>query len=222
MRKLIAFHGFLGSPNDFDFLEKDFDIFCPNLDLYTNSSDLSTLIDDISIFVGEQRADVIGYSFGARLALQIYLDKSSSFGKLFLVAGHLGLSSENDRQDRRVIEGEFIKAIEKKSFDEFITFWNNLSLFKYDTHISSELRSRDTLRNYFLNFGLSKQKDYRASLIEHRDKVKWFFGDQDHKYCEYAKKELQDFDVMFIQGAGHRLIKSEIAQKLIKQEVNND
>lgn len=207
---VTCFHGFLGSPSDFDFLNGHI----------VEALDLDKLIDQ-SI---EQIAKVVtgdilvGYSFGARLALRVFALDPNRFEKIILLAGHMGLP-ETEKKDREKVEEYFLKMIDENSMSDFIDKWNQLELFEFDQKIVPVKQDKEVLRKYFINWGLSKQEDYHRSLLPYKDKLKWYFGANDKKYCEYAKKNLGEYNVEFIPNAGHRLLQNETVKELIKRDI---
>lgn len=222
MRKAIALHGFLGSPSDFDFLCNDFDLFCPQLDLYVREKNTKSLQDDMISFQGGEEAILVGYSFGARLAMGLFLDNPVVYQKLILIGGHAGLKTDESVFERKKVEREFTDALESKDFDDFLNYWNKLSLFEHDHPIAPLKKNMNILKNYFQNYALSMQPFYLPELLLFKDKIQWMFGLKDQKYCNYANQELTEFKVHFLENIGHRVLHNSFAQKAISQEMRND
>ncbi|HXH75156.1 MAG TPA: alpha/beta fold hydrolase [Bacteriovoracaceae bacterium] len=186
-----VFHGFLGSPNDFDFLPHRKDIKCHDL-----SSDLNINLqpDDT----------LIGYSMGGRLALDLAAKAEFKIKRLVLINAHPGFSTEDEKVTRRQWEG----LIEQKLLDEnFMSYWNSLPIFKGDSPLS-EMSPEKLLnsRKIFQKLRLSAQKDYLPEIEKQLDKVFWIIGLQDEKYCGLAERDLlpRGIRCRFIDG-GHRL-----------------
>lgn len=201
--KLHCFHGFLGNKSQFDFLKSHFDV--EAYDMYQLcSASKKQAYRDISI---SDEDVVIGYSFGARFALEL-LERFRP--KLFFsLAGHAGLDSESLKQ-RLVIEETFINKLESLNKEEFLEYWNSLDLFKHDLTISSENYDKAVLINMFKEFGLSKQKNYTGTIKRESDKIVWLNGIKDKKYSEYCKKEIEPLGVECIYlSCGHRLLQNE-------------
>ena len=221
MKKVVCLHGFLGSEEDFKFLAGEFELFCPNLDPYILEKDIKKLIYDIETFKQNDPLYLVGYSFGSRLSTEVIKLSPDLFEKIFLIAGHAGLKSVKEREERIEVEKEFLRAIESKKFEDFCHYWNQLDLFKFDDDIKPVEKTISTMKSYFFNFGLSKQNYNLECLKRVKDKIRWVFGSKDKKYSDYAKIELYDFNISFLEGVGHRVLKNEIGQDFIRKELIN-
>lgn len=217
---ITCLHGFLGSPRDFDFLRKEYEVYTPDLDNFVHKN-LRELQDDLAISNPVESNILIGYSFGARIALGLFLRNPHSFNKMILLGGHGGLTSEEERTQRLNLEESFCSKLDQYNFDEFLSFWNGLELFHSDSPVTPAAKDLSLLKNYFVNFGLSKQPFYLNQLKEHQDKVLWIFGENDKKYVSYANENLGDFNVRYVSNCGHRVLHSPAAQNLIKKELTD-
>jgi len=214
VKKIVCFHGFMGSPDDFDFLKDQFKIDAINIETI-----LSLSINEISEFVKSKRPDfLLGYSFGARLAIQVYCTDPNSYEKLFLLGGHAGLKTETEREKRVLVEQEFLRNINEKTFEKFLVYWNNLDIFKYDKKVNPLPRPKNIMNLYFKNWGLSMQPYCLETLLKYNEKVHWFFGANDMKYRKYAEEFLVSMNVDIIENAGHRLLQqqNEVKSKLMR------
>ena len=216
---IIALHGFLGSGGDFDFLKDQFDVYSPDLDGFVGGN-LEELREEIDSHL-ESDNILIGYSFGARLAMDIFLTNPSAYTKVIFLAGHAGLQSDIERSQRKKIEAVFIDEIENRDFSSFIEYWNQLELFKGDKPIDPEIIDMQTLKGYFESFPLSAQPFYRDALLEHKSKIKWYFGGDDLKYRAYAEDNLSEFELEIIKDCSHRLIKNLETQKKVIEDIES-
>lgn len=217
---IVCLHGFLGTPSDFDFLKSDFEVFAPHLDDLVHLSPLE-LQDDILSKIKTKGNILIGYSFGARIAMGLFLRSPERFDRLILLAGHAGLCDEKQRQERKSLELNICKAISENNFDDFLNSWNNMELFKHDLVIAPEKKTPEVLTSYFKNFSLSVQPYYLNQLAEYRNKIVWLFGAEDNKYVTYAKENLAGFNIRYIPSCGHRVVHNLDGQNLIKKEALN-
>ena len=202
--KILCLHGFMGSERDFDFLNEKFDVIAPSLNhlVCLSFEDLAVYIDNLVKDYDEVM--ILGYSFGARLGLRLFKHNPSKYKKVICLGGHLGLESQAEREERRRIEEDFKFQLKYFSKDEFIKFWNELELFQYDKNL--EVNYGPKLIYYFENYGLMNQPYLKNEIINYRDKIHFYYGELDTKYCEYAKNNLEGFNVQFIPNRGHRLI----------------
>lgn len=176
-----VFHGFLGSPADFHFLDGDGVVLH---DLYQEIPE--THPSDI----------LIGYSMGGRLAME--LAKKNGFKKLILINAHPGLTDDKEREIRSLWEEEVLERLTDPG--SFLTWWNALPLFKDDKPLISVPVGSDKL---FKKMILSRQENFLPFLEENKSKVHWILGEKDPKYSA-LKENLTGFDVTMIPG-GHRL-----------------
>ena len=139
--KLVCLHGFLGSSKDFSFLKSEFDVFAPNLDDYLDLS-ISEIFNKLDL---NSENILIGYSFGARLAMQVFLKDPDKFKKVLLFAGHMGLDTSEEKEERYKFENMMISFIKNNSINSFQKMWNSLDLFQYDkkVEISSLAKKRN-------------------------------------------------------------------------------
>lgn len=197
MKKLLALHGFLGSPQDFNFLKDEYHITAPTLDelVHFNFQQLSERI------LPKERVDIIGYSFGGRLAARLKIAYPDIISRCFLMGAHMGL---NPLTSKRIQwEKTVVEKINTLSTYDFLAFWNQLPLFYADQDLNTEVKIN---ADYFLNYGLSKQEYLIPQLGPYSSEVFFCFGELDSKYVAYAHNELEGFNVSFIPRAGHRLV----------------
>lgn len=179
-----VFHGFLGSPSDFEFLR------APGIvlhDLYRETPE--TAPSDI----------LIGYSMGGRVAME--LAQKYGFKKLILINAHPGLSDDKEREVRSLWEEEVLERLTDE--ESFLTWWNALPLFKSDRPLTKVPAGSSEL---FKKMLLSRQEDFLPFLKENSEKVHWILGKKDPKYSALSEG-LKDFDVNMIEG-GHRLFQT--------------
>jgi 2-succinyl-6-hydroxy-2,4-cyclohexadiene-1-carboxylate synthase len=206
-----VFHGFLGSPSDFDFLA-DY----PGVkihDLYRE--DLNSLKNEI-----EMEDILIGYSMGGRIALQLAFDSGFQVKKLVLINAHPGLE-EKERQERAKWEEEVVHRLQESTPEEFLAWWNALPVFQNDEPIKGNF-NRERSLDLFHRMRLSEQPNFLPKLSGYREKVLWIIGKQDAKYRALAEGRLKDNHIPFIMvEGGHRLFQHprSVLQALQSQAV---
>lgn len=217
--KKIFFHGFGSDESQFaDFADENSWLFPINKYI---CDELDSIIRTIESFIGNEPAQLIGYSFGARLAMQIFCQNPTRFTHIILLAGHAGLASIEEKKQRLIIEESFLEKLSQKSMQEFELYWNELDLFSHDQFEKLKTTDKEILKQYFLSWGLSKQPFMLNDLKKFKDKVLWFYGEFDEKYCHYANNELSDFNVIKIPSQGHRVYQSKAMQKMLKEILCN-
>ena len=216
---IVCLHGFLGSGKDFSFLANEHEVYAPELDELV-SYPIEQMWQELSSKLSAGSENIlIGYSFGARLAMQLFLKAPQRFNKVIFLAGHAGLKNQVEINERIKIEEQFKAKIKEHTFENFLTYWNELSLFAADEVIAPEPKKQSTLSSYFENYSLSRQPFMLDKLKSYNDKVVWYYGSLDQKYSSYAKDNLADFDLRFIEGCGHRLLSNKLVQEQLIKEV---
>lgn len=205
-------HGFAGRVTDFKFLKSPYNA----IDLYQlDEFSIDGVVKKISL---SNENILIGYSMGARLAAQVFLTNPKAFKRCVLIAGHMGLTTEQKRIDRITVEENIKQKINTLDEISFAKYWNGLDLFKYDKPETINF-DRKVLSMFMESFCLSKQDYLVDKLFSYKDKIKFYFGERDSKYSAYARDELYEFDVEFIKDAGHRVYQSSSFQEKLNQDI---
>ncbi len=89
-------------------------------------------------------------------------------------------------------------------------------MFEFDK--AEENLNFENARKYFIKYGLSKQPFLKNILFEKRKNIYLYYGDLDNKYKEYAKSELSEFNITFLDGVGHRILQHEQTVKNLLKE----
>lgn len=112
--KIVALHGFLGQPSDWDFLrDAGFDVHAPNL------------------FAGEPIGDgdiLLGYSMGGRLALHALL-AGAKFSRAVIVSAGLGIEGDEARAARRGSDEAWARRFESDRWEDLMSDWSAQPLF---------------------------------------------------------------------------------------------
>ena len=194
MDMIHVFHGFLGSPGDFEFLENE-----------------NVRLHDLYQSIPETHADdtLIGYSMGGRLAME--LAKKNGFKKLILINAHPGLQDDKEREVRSQWEEEVLERLTDP--EAFLKWWNALPLFQNDRPL---ITVREGSSDLFKKMLLSRQENFLPFLQKNKDSVHWILGENDPKYSALGAK-LKDFNVHFVPG-GHRLFQHpEVLGPVVKK-----
>lgn len=201
------FHGFLGSPEDFSFLKRE-DVIVH--DLYEMNDFPEVSEEDV----------LIGYSMGARVAMEIAHKNQFKIKKLVIMNSHPGLETEEEKLYRRNFEVAVLEKLKTMTKNEFLSYWNALPLFAHDApleNLSDERYSRSS--DLFDKFLLSKQDNFLPEIAQNKEKVLWIVGLQDEKYLEIASEKIlpHDIPVVGLPG-GHRLFQRQKELKELLQD----
>lgn len=168
-----VFHGFLGSPEDFLFLQRE-DVLLH--DLYKMDSLPQVSPDDT----------LIGYSMGGRIALEIAHQNQYHLKKIILINAHPGLETQAERSEREIFENKVQEHLEGLSQKDFMKWWNALPVFAGDNPISTTHDRFEKSPYLFEDNRLSKQKYFLPHMNEHKEKFLYVVGKEDIKYMELA------------------------------------
>jgi 2-succinyl-6-hydroxy-2,4-cyclohexadiene-1-carboxylate synthase len=201
-----VFHGFLGSPEDFLFLKKD-DVVLH--DLYRIDHFPAIREDDT----------LIGYSMGGRLCLDLAEKLNFRIRKLVLINAHPGLSTQEEKSERKIFEGKILENLSSMTREEFLIWWNGLPLFRFDQPIETSPERFEKSSELFKRYLLSEQKDHLPKLSEYKDKIIYIVGLMDEKYMELAGEKIlpHDISIKGISG-GHRLYQNRKDLKTLLTE----
>ncbi len=108
--------------------------------------DLTSLLDHLEI----ERAAVLGYSMGGRIALQFALGAPDRLWALVLESASPGIEDVAEREDRVLSDNALADEIEQNGIVAFVDRWQAVPLFatqdRLPTYVREELR-RQRLRN---------------------------------------------------------------------------
>ena len=201
-----VFHGFLGSPDDFLFLKRD------NVVLH----DLYQMEQLPTIAHGDT---LIGYSMGGRVCLDLAHKLNFNIKKLILINAQPGLSSEEERVDRKIFEEKILENITSMTKEDFLAWWNGLPLFRFDRPIEITQERFEKSSELFRRYLLSEQKDHLPQMVKFKEKIIFVVGLMDEKYMELAGDKFLPHDIL-VKGisGGHRLYQNGDALKTLLTE----
>jgi 2-succinyl-6-hydroxy-2,4-cyclohexadiene-1-carboxylate synthase len=167
MTPIVFLHGFLGAPGAWDevlrFLEPAAPVDrmplpghgappwvpgmngAPNgersLRGRTSCTTFAEAIDALAARLPE-RAHLVGYSMGARVALGVAARHAPKVASLTLVGLHPGLEDEVERRARRAWEEELAKDLESGDLARFVDAWEKLPIFATQRDLPDAVRAR--------------------------------------------------------------------------------
>ncbi len=200
---LIFLHGFLGSKEDWrgflPFFEEKYHCICVDLPGHGQSAYCENIIEKIQEFSRAFQDPIfIGYSMGARIAMQLHL----SAKKLVILSGHLGLTSHKEKLKRQRLDKAWSQRLLSTPFATFLKAWYAQPLFQ---------PLPDSLDRSDNNPELLAQVVVQMSL-GHQDHCKGFacptlflYGENDLKYRDLYCRLPKNCAVEQIQGCGHMI-----------------
>ncbi len=164
--------------------------------------------------VAPQRAILLGYSMGGRIAL--YTALTSPFLALILESALPGLADPNERTLRRQSDNALADRIEREGVPAFIDYWQNIPLFASQQSISSAQRatlrmqrlnnSATGLANSLRGVGTGVQPALHHRLHELRMPTLLITGALDTKFSIIAQQMARQIplsSLAIVPGAGH-------------------
>lgn len=189
---IVALHGFLGSPSDWDLLrEAGFDIDAREL------GDIPPAGDTI-----------LGYSMGGRLTLNALIG-GARYERAVIVSAGLGIESEADRAARREGDEKWARRFADDDWESVMRDWNAQPLF--GGHLRVRPGSEADRRR-----AVAELRDYSPGVLpplaprlhEIAIPVLWIAGERDTKYAAVAKQAvslLQEAELWICPDAAHRV-----------------
>ncbi len=116
--------------------------------LECQAADLAAILGRL----GLSPAAVVGYSFGARLALQLVLDHPEAVSAVLLESPSAGIDDPEERARRRADDNELAGRIERDGIEAFVdSWWETTAVFASERTLSAATRARfraGRLRNH--------------------------------------------------------------------------
>ncbi|HEV8658344.1 MAG TPA: alpha/beta fold hydrolase [Thermoanaerobaculia bacterium] len=189
---IVALHGFLGRPADWDFLrDAGFDVDARELDDIPRSGDT-----------------ILGYSMGGRLALHALFD-GATYKRAVIISSGLGIEGERERAARREEDEKWARRFESEDWETVMRDWNAQPLFGGHVRVRRE-------RDYDRRGVLKALRDYSPATLpplaprlhEIEIPVLWIAGERDAKYVAEAERAvslLPNGELWICPGAAHRV-----------------
>jgi 2-succinyl-6-hydroxy-2,4-cyclohexadiene-1-carboxylate synthase len=112
-------------------------------------SDLASVAADFAKRLPAQGGDLVGYSLGGRIALQLALDHPGRVKRLALVSCLPGLRDGQERQSRRERDERIAQILEEEGLGSFLALWENIPALKPAHPIPH--RSSESIRSMRMN-----------------------------------------------------------------------
>jgi len=219
---MLALHGFTGDGRDFRplFPLMQRPIFAPDLIGHGEAppKDVTKYrIDAVADSLAEQAKGVVmGYSMGARLAMNLYLRHPQKIKGLVLISATPGIANTKRRVERRRSDEKLADRIESIGIRAFIEEWNEKPIIASQKRIArwhrSEMYARRLRRktwglaNSLRGMGTGAMTPLWKSLPDFDLPVLLISGQEDKKFTRTAQKmgeRLPNGRVATILGAGH-------------------
>jgi 2-succinyl-6-hydroxy-2,4-cyclohexadiene-1-carboxylate synthase len=230
-RPLLLLHGFTGSAATWatflDQLAPHFRALAPDLIGHGRSgsppdagrysiercvADLLAILDMLQL----ERADVLGYSMGGRVALHLACAARERVGALVLESSSPGIADPAERDARVAADEALAESIERDGLAAFVERWERLPLFASQAGLPQEVRARlhaqrlrndpRGLANSLRGMGAGSQASLWEQLPGLGIPTLLIAGELDAKYRALAGQMqalLPNARATIIAGAGH-------------------
>ncbi|RYL92119.1 2-succinyl-6-hydroxy-2,4-cyclohexadiene-1-carboxylate synthase [Sporolactobacillus sp. THM7-4] len=228
---LLAIHGFTGSLSTWQFLQPSLtDRFrIIRIDVIGHGEtgspadprrysmaeaafDLAALLDHLHL----DRAHVLGYSMGGRLALSFACLHPERVKSLILESASPGLELEKLRQERRRHDTDLANFILKNGIRAFVDRWENIPLFTSQNKLTVDQKTalrKQRLANHesglacsLIGMGTGAQPSWWNRLETLSQPVLLITGEQDRKFCTIAdqmNRRLANSAWRVVKNTGH-------------------
>ncbi|MEI5908769.1 2-succinyl-6-hydroxy-2,4-cyclohexadiene-1-carboxylate synthase [Bacillus spongiae] len=179
-----------------------------------SASDIVLILKKLNI----DKAHLIGYSMGGRLALGFTILHPSLVKTLILESASPGLKLVKEREKRREADAALARRIKQEGVAAFVDYWENIPLFRTQkrlpTHMQERIRkqrlknSEKGLINSLLGMGTGQQPSYWEKLHEVQCGVLLLTGSLDEKFNCIAlemEKILPNVQYIQVENAGHAI-----------------
>ena len=231
----LILHGFLGSHQDFETvlpaMSEHFYCIMPDLpghgrtltdpDGYTFSAiarTLLNLLDHLQI----ERAHLLGYSMGGRLALYTVCTFPERFAQIILESASPGLKTASERAERKARDRAIAHQLETIALPDFLARWYQNALFnslkKHPTLYQAMLARRQQnnpieLANALQGFSTGGQPSLWKQLPKIDQPMLFIVGAQDRKFIAIGQEMLEACqqnvatraEIEIVLGCGHNV-----------------
>ncbi len=179
----IIGHGKTGAPADLN-----------RFSIESAAADLAQILEQLGI----KKVNLLGYSMGGRLALTFAVLFPEKVNCLILESASPGLSSESERNERRMKDRELAQFIKENGISSFVDYWENIPLFQTMVNLTEAVKdsirqqrlsqSEEGLASSLLGMGTGSQPSWWEKLAQLENKVLLLTGKKDVKFCNIAEK----------------------------------
>ena len=203
--QIIALHGFLGQGKDWDAVHSatrtPLDWHCP--DLFAPRGPAWTAPD-----LGG-KAWLVGYSFGARLALRWLAQEPERWsGALLLSVNPGNFFTDAERTERRDSDHAWARVLRDLPWAELMQRWNTQEIFSADRTLERTETDFDRakLAQAMEQFSVADQFTDPSRLFTN---IVWLAGQNDTKFCrllDHMRESGFPGNFYTVPDAGHRLL----------------
>lgn len=201
--KIIALHGFLGLPSDFDVLNLDVD--ARNI--------LTTRIDHFLPWARDfnrssSSSILMGYSMGGRLALHCLIENPEQYSKAIIMAAHPGLNCLKARRARVESDAIWAERCLTMPWHNFVDLWNEQPVLKSSAPLLRNEHSfdRQALANCLRYFSLGHQESLAEKINSLDLPILWLVPSVENAVIAQIKLKHHRSRIISLPNSGHRFV----------------
>jgi 2-succinyl-6-hydroxy-2,4-cyclohexadiene-1-carboxylate synthase len=224
-RPIIFLHGLFGSSKDFFFVKEKLgqDRFCQFWDLpghgKSDSFSFSNFREFCDFFFNqlgnyEQKPDLVGYSLGGRVALDLITHYPDFFNQAVIISANPGIISDPERASRLKTDKILLEKISSKEL--FFKEWYQQSLFgnlfkhpDFDKLLNERLNCNfDRIEKCLEFLSIGSQVPLWDKLAKTNKSILYLCGELDNKYDDLGRLLSSNRSILSISvpKSGHNLI----------------
>ncbi len=209
---LIALHGFLGRPADWNLLTID----------SIQTVDIFSLFAETGLWNWAEKFNfsrqnqsekpiLMGYSLGGRLALHALLHTPSLWQAGVIISAHPGLSNLLEKEKRLKRDQVWAKRFQTDKWETLMQAWNNQQVFAQSSFTFQRIEShyrRQELASVLQKWSLGRQDNLTQAISQLPMPILWIVGEKDPLHCSIAKTLTfahPKSAVIVVPDAGHRV-----------------
>lgn len=206
--KIIALHGFLGRPKDFQPLRLK-GLYAPDI-LATNLSYLTPWSHRFNQMAPD-KCILLGYSMGGRLALHCLLDDPKKYTAAIILAAHPGIENRRERKQRLACDLMWAHKFQNLSLGDAIQSWNQAPIFSNSILVPRQEHdfSRRTLINALWYFSLGRQEFLSPLINQLPMPILWLYPRGEIAKINQISLKHQSSKIIGMDQGGHRFLFSE-------------
>ncbi|MBS0584971.1 MAG: alpha/beta fold hydrolase [Verrucomicrobia bacterium] len=203
---VVFLHGFLGSHADWsEFLPAFSHSFAFDLPGHGKSGIYS--LDELYNAIPE-KAHLVGYSLGGRIALRLLFSYPKKFSSLSLLSAHPGLEDMKAKEARIESDKKWAALLKTLPMEAFLKEWYNRPLFaKSPIPAYRTEQNPEFLEEVLLTYSLGKQPSYWQALEETKTPLLFLFGGEDKTFLPIYERltKIANISTGLLEGATHSL-----------------
>jgi 2-succinyl-6-hydroxy-2,4-cyclohexadiene-1-carboxylate synthase len=215
--RTILLHGFLGEPSDWyevlthlhfpqNFIAVDLyrnEALKPTQDIQDWPKQFLTWHQDL---FGSASFNLVGYSMGGRLALEVFKQAPENLRKLVVVSSHVGLTTVTEKTQRLSHDQVWADQFRTQGFDKTLSAWNAQAVFtggQIEPSRKKQERVKEAIAQSLEFWSLGHQAKLELQKLDF-SKLDFIIGALDEKFKTIYKEA--NIQVSQIPKAGHRVL----------------